>query len=630
MKIIGLLLPPAFLVLGITLGHYFPAAPANPQPSPSPGIPAPAAPSPAQNAAVAAPRPGQPALADWWDFLQTLESATLDDLPALWEALPASDPGGPRQIMVVERWAELDPPGALAFFRLKVPDQEMIPVIVFQTWAQLDPEVALTALQGQADRKIQALGAGGFLLSFKEDPARLIQWAKRFTWMDTSQLDQANFAAACPDDLLRCLLEADRPGLYEIAPHLPPWFLLRLETLTLLQQATTDLPGVLAVLRDRTLTKDEATQMAEQLTPLAESAPEKAVTILEALRTASGGAALLGHNAPHNLGPALVKHLAARDPEAAVTFIKQHFEQAAIMNLGDTAYHELIANHPAAALVIATAIPLMPLEIIPMPTFKDRGTALAILPEAPPSWRRDQAMQAVLDQWHRESPDEALTWLKTLPEGEWRERASAILEAPDAHANVISLKLQELTVRHHPDRIESVLEDVRKTAGQAAQSDLPATLGTLADWPSGPAREAALHEAARFGATRDTAGTLARVQQFADPAVQAEGIRGVLAVWTAHEPLAASGWLPTLTAGPVREAAVDTFAETIAALDPSASMAWAATLTDPAARSARLDATYRQWAAEDPTGAAGALAAIPGLSPADLPQLTTPEKPAAR
>ncbi len=101
-------------------------------------------------------------------------------------------------------------------------------------------------------------------------------------------------------------------------------------------------------------------------------------------------------------------------------------------------------------------------------------------------------------------------------------------------------------------------------------------------------------------------------------------------VWAKNEPLAASEWLPTLTPGPVREAAVDRFAETIAELDPAASLAWATTLSDPAARAGRLETTWRKWATDDPAGAAAALTEIPGLSPADLQQLQNPPPPAAR
>ena len=532
--------------------------------------------------------------------------------------------------MLIERWTELDPTAAVAFVKEKARDEMGLFVIVFQTWAQLDPEGALAALQGESDQNIQSRGVAGFLLSFKEDPARLIQWAKRFTWVDAGKLDQREFTAACPDDLLHRLLAADRPGLYEIAAHLPPWFLQRLETLTLLQQATTDLPAVLASLKDRQLTKDEAARMAEQLNTLAESSPASALSILETLCAASGGMPLMDGYSPYPLGSTLLKHLAANDPAAAVQFIKRHLGGSAKFNIGSNVYRDIFATNPAAALAIAAAIPMMPTEIDPLPTFNDRQTALAILPDATPSWRRDQALQATLEQWHLESPDEALAWLKSLPEGEWRDRTATILEEPDAHANVISLKLQELTIKHHPDQTESGLDDIGKTAGQSAQADFPGTLHTLADWPPGPARQAALQAAARYAAAQSTPDALARVQQIADPAVQADGIRGVLAVWTAHEPLAASEWLPTLSPGPVREAAVDSFAEAIAALDPSASLAWAATLTDPAARSARLEVTYRKWAGDDPPGAAAALGEIAGLSPADLQQLRTPITPAIK
>ena len=161
-----------------------------------------------------------------------------------------------------------------------------------------------------------------------------------------------------------------------------------------------------------------------------------------------------------------------------------------------------------------------------------------------------------------------------------------------------------------------------KSATRAAQADSSGTLALLGDWPPGPARQLAMEKAASFAAGQSTAKALDWVQQIPDPSAQAEAVWGVLGIWTAHEPLAVSEWLPTLAPGPVREAAVDRFAETIATLDPVASLAWAVTLTDPAVRAARLETTYRNWSTNDPAAAA-ALKEIPGLSQADVQQLLT-------
>ena len=222
------------LLLGALIGRIAqPAvAPKATQDNPNAALPG-QAPAPTVPVTIAAPiaRPTQPALADWWDFLQTLERATLADLPALWDALPLPErnppvsPGNsPRHRMLIERWTELDPAGALAFVKEKAPEEELLVAVLFESWAQLDPEAALTALQGESNREIQNRGVAGFLHAFMEEPAQLIQWAKRFSWMDAGNLKQYSFARECPDDLWRRLLAADRPGLYEIANHLPPWF----------------------------------------------------------------------------------------------------------------------------------------------------------------------------------------------------------------------------------------------------------------------------------------------------------------------------------------------------------------------------------------------------------------------
>ncbi len=575
-------------------------------------------------------RPSQPALADWWDFLKTLERATLADLPALWDVLPLPErtppvsPGNsPRHRMLIERWTELDPVGALAFIKEKAPEETLLFVVGFESWAQLDPEAALTALQGESNPEIQNPGIAGFLHSFMEEPAQLIQWAKRFTWIDTSQLKQDTFARECPDDLFRRLLAADRTGLYEIADHLPPWFRQQIDRLALIVQATTDLPSVLAALKENPLSQEAASALAGDLGSLAKSHPANALAILDALSAASDGTPLLKEGAGilAVAGP-LVKYLAASDPAAAVAFINKHLESSNRFSLAEPLYSELFASNPAAALIVAQTLPFLPTEFVPLPIFKDRQTALEILPDAPPSWRRDQALQSTLDQWRRESPIEAQAWVDALPAGEYRDRAAAIMEGQEKHSRVLALNLQEFTLRNQPDPTPFALEELGKSASQAVQADPSGTLALMGGWAPGPARQLAMEKAASFVAGQSTAKALDWVQQIPDPTAQAEAVRGVLGIWTAHEPLAASEWLPTLAPGPVREAAVDRFAETIAALDPAASLAWAVTLTDPAARTARLETTYRKWITDDP-GAAAVLSEIPGLSPSDVQQLLT-------
>ena len=590
------------------------------------------APAPTAPVTAAAPtaRPTQPALADWWDFLQSLERATLADLPSLWDALPlpernppASPGSSPRHRMLIERWTELDPAGALAFVKEKAPAEALLFVVLFESWAQLDPEAALTALQGESNPEIQNRGVAGFLHSFMEEPAQLIHWAKRFTWIDSSQLKEYSFARECPDDFWRRLLAADRTGLYEVADHLPPWFRQKIDRIALMEQATTDLPSVLASLKEHRLTQEEASALAGDLGSLAKSHPASALAILDSLSAASDGTPLVkGKEGMLEVARPLVKHLAASDPATAAAFINKHLESSNRFAFAETLYPELFASNPAAALIVAQLLPFVPTEFTPLATFKDRQTALDILPKAPPSWRRDQALQSTLDQWQRESPDEAQAWVNALPPGECRERASAILEGHAINNSVLSLKLQEITLRHQPDQTPFALDEVGKSATQAAQADPSGTLALLGGWPPGPARQLAMEKAASFAAGQSSAKALDWAQQIPDPTAQAEAVRAVLGIWTAHEPLAASEWLPTLTPGPVREAAMDRFSETIATLDPAASIAWAVTLTDPAARAARLETTYRKWSTRDPASAT-ALGEIPGLSPADVQQLLT-------
>lgn len=632
-----LLLPPAFLLIGLAAGRYVPAAraPENVSGLVSTVVEVPAA---AAREGKLTPRSAQPHLADWRDFIQQLERATTADLEKIWESLPRGKDGqgnmspgsSPRHRLVIERWAELDPAGALSFVKEKVPDEILLAVVVFQTWTQHDPESALTALQGETNSKYQHPGIAGFLLSFREEPGKMVQWAKRFTWVDAKELDLNRFKRDCPDELLRRLLEADRPGLYEIAKHMPPWFEQRLESLTFLDMAANDLSAAIASLKTRILTKEHAAGIADFLGTLSQTHPAKAIAILDALSDFADGGKLVKGESGKKIAADLVKYLAASDPTAAAAFISRHLDISTGFQLVESSYHELFATNPAAALQVAQALPPYAPEIFPGPEFHDRQTALAVLPSSPSSWWRDRALQTTLDQWQKESPAAARAWMDSLPPGEFRDRAAVVLAGQDLNKNLVSLQLQEITLRNQTSFNPAELKSLQMATGMAVRADPAGTLSVLGGWPPGPGRETAMESAASVAAGQSTAQALAWAQQIPDPAAQAEAIKGVVGVWTAHEPLAASEWLPTLPPGPVREAAVDRFAENMAELDPAASLAWAGSLADPAARAKRLESTWRKWVSSDPAGAAAALAEIPGLTPADVQLLQTAPSSNAR
>jgi hypothetical protein len=625
-----LLLPPAFLLIGLAAGRFFPSSPT---PENGPGLVSTVIEVPAAEVRVDKPTPrsAQPHLADWQDFIQQLDRATTADLAEIWKNLPPGQDGqgdtspgsSPRHRLVIERWTELDPAGALAFVKEKTPDDIPLAVVVFQTWAQHDPESALIALQGETDAKFKHHGIAGFLLSFRETPGKMVQWAKRFTWVDAKALDGNQFNRECPDELLRQLLAADRPGLYEIAKHLPAWFQLRLESLTFLDQASNDLSAAIASLKARNPSKEDAAGIAGSLGTLAQTQPAKAIAILDALGEIADGEKLVKEESGKKIAADLVKYLAASDPFAAAAFITRHLDTLVKYSLGDSIYHDLFAASPAAALIVAQALPPFPPEMVAIPEFKDRQSALEILPSSPSSLWRDRALQTTLDQWQKESPAAAQAWMDSLPPGEFRDRAAVILAGQNLHQNVVSLQLQEISFRSQTSPTAEQLKDVEMATNMAVRSDPAGTLAALGSWPPGPSREAAMEKAASAGAGQSTVQALAWAQQISDPTAQAEAIKGVVGVWTTHEPLAASEWLPTLTPGPVREAAVDRFAENMAELDPAASLAWAGTLTDPAARANRLESTWRKWVSSDPAAAAAALTEIPGLTPADVQQLQT-------
>lgn len=584
------------------------------------------------------PRPAQPELAELWDFLQALERATTpDDLRTLWDSLPPPE-GNPKESpsaeswhrLMIERWAELDPAGAIAFHKKNSPDKPQHYQLIFQTWARLDPESALTALQAEPDKSLMSQGVAGFLSSFREEPVMFIRWARRLASAGSLKLQEDEISTWCPDEFLIRLLKTDPSGLEEIAAHLDPSFAQHLETLKLLQQATTDLPGLLSELKAHPLAPEDSARLARNLVGLSLTRPAAAIALLDALSDASGGAPSLDGIYHEEVAGLLLKHLAKTDPSAAAAFLSKHVGTDNRIGGIDIVFSEIFATDPAGALVIAEVLPPYPTELIPLPSFKDRQAALEILPSAPPSWRRDRLIQSTLDQWQRESPTEVQAWVDNLPPGEWHDRAAAALAGKEIHQNLLALDLQKITLGGKTAPSPIYLAEVESAATMAAQSDLDGTLARLANWPPGPARQSAMEAAGVIAANQSTAKALAWAQQIPDPYAAADAVRGVIGILTQFEPLAASEWLSSLTPGALREAAVDRFSEKIAELDPMASLSWAATLSDPVARDKRLKASFQKWLSDDPTSAAAGLAEIPGLSPQDRKALVTTSLPSAK
>ena len=88
---------------------------------------------------------------------------------------------------------------------------------------------------------------------------------------------------------------------------------------------------------------------------------------------------------------------------------------------------------------------------------------------------------------------------------------------------------------------------------------------------------------------------------------------GLIGQWTQQDYLAAGKWLKATPTGPAKDAAVSTYATTVAEYEPQTAVQWAMTLPAGEARHTTLQGIYENWPARDRAGAE-TFAKVHGLS----------------
>lgn len=571
------------------------------------------------------------AFAEARDFLTRLDAAKLEDLPALWASLGSGkegeDDGAPwphlRRLMVMERWAELDAPGALEFAKSqKETDTKAMVTGVFSVWGVADPEAAMAVMKEEKDRALLAAEVVGWLRSVSGDPAALIRHASQLSWVDVSGLKKTDFLEQISQDFLETLHAAEPAGLKQLAAWMPPWFAEMLETLDW-RKSLRDAPDqALAALESMPLNKDKLADLLSALEPLAKTRPERVADLLTKLADRPGKE-LWEYNSwqgdQRKLLETLITALGPEQPERLgelLTKTKGNIAGAQIML--DT----LLRSHPAAALRAAPGLgnidQLGEIMFAPPPEM-DAGTALELVKGAPASYYRDKIMDRALLDLNRRSPEEAKAWMENLPAGEVRESARLTLELASAPSETRLLERfgHQLSMETgNPD--ETATKRLQLLTAMAGADDPQGIREKVSAWSAGPAREIALGMLATQTATRDDplkaiqwAGSLPEESQ------RAAAYEGAAKGWTQTDPVAASEWVAALPEGTVREAAVGAFAVEITKRDPEAGLQWAATLANPDDRLRRLRDVTEIWKIQDAPTAAEAVRDLPGLSDTD-------------
>ena len=88
-----------------------------------------------------------------------------------------------------------------------------------------------------------------------------------------------------------------------------------------------------------------------------------------------------------------------------------------------------------------------------------------------------------------------------------------------------------------------------------------------------------------------------------------DNVRQLMSLWTSNDFNGAAAWLQNLEASPVRDVAVETFANRVAAREPESAIDWALTISDETKRDAAVNHIALMWKSKDAEAAEAYLAA---------------------
>lgn len=583
-----------------------------------------------------AQRPAHPALAKTWDFLQRLEKMSAAEFPALWEELEQrgkADRGAfyshsSEEMLLVERWAELDPEAAFAFIKGQ-PDPALLVALIFRTWARMNVETSLAAVTAESDEEPRAAALAGIFNAASENPAELIAWGQRLSFLDASKLDADGFDRVIPPDALRRAFESDPSGLRELAAHLPPWFRARLDAMTAAAALGTDLPAALARVDASGLTKQDATGFLLDMLPLAEAHPAKLVSVVEHL-TAKLGPGWLTLNDGNRLSP-LFTALAKAAPEKIHTLLGS----AAGPGMGETLARvetasDIFATDPRLALQLAPPgdtwiSEFMGGALLPPGSGSSPQEALELVRTAPSSNMRDGLLHEALTAMMTSSPEAAAAWVNALPPGELQDTARVSLDHSDYTPTQAALERAAASAAHGGDTAAS-LDRVRQVTKRLLRNDPAAATAQIMTWPQSPARDAALETAAQSWSEFSTPEALSWAESLSAEA-QPRALGGIMQTWAENEPAEASEYLAALPEDIARDAPASGFARGLAQVDPASALTWAATVQDAALRQSALMEVAGRWLSKDAAAAQQGLSSIAGLTDAERTQLLTAPPP---
>ncbi len=214
----------------------------------------------------------------------------------------------------------------------------------------------------------------------------------------------------------------------------------------------------------------------------------------------------------------------------------------------------------------------------------------------------------LIGEMHIEDTSSAVQSLVEV--GETSEQRTAILDALRGH-------LATLPEGHERD---DLLQESLETMGRNLTNE---NFDSVQSWISqsklSPAESAQFAAGlSYFNTKQDTGRWIDWMAQNLPQDAVADNVDNLIGQWTQQDYQAAGKWLAVAAEGPAKQAAVSTYAGTVAEYEPQTAVQWALTLPVGEARQATFEAIYQNWPADD-AEAAAAFAKQYGVDPAAEP-----------
>ncbi|MDB6077806.1 MAG: hypothetical protein JWO82_1553 [Akkermansiaceae bacterium] len=221
----------------------------------------------------------------------------------------------------------------------------------------------------------------------------------------------------------------------------------------------------------------------------------------------------------------------------------------------------------------------------------DVAGALAWVDSLPEGPAGQSALNSILYIWVHKDPAACWKRVQTIPPGDNRSALVTNI-AGDWAASDPAAAIQ--WADGLDDRIERALA-LQNAAESWANHDPAAAAEFVLKMPAGDMRLQAAAEVTAIWGTQDPEQAANWIREKLEPAVQQQAVARLMQFWGGVDPQASGQWVGALQPGPLREAAISSYADTASFWAPGQAANLALTLADPSARQQKLDLCLKRW-----------------------------------